>query len=1377
MKRTTAIFISLAISFQLLAPVASLAQSPDPQSLSQMASLIASLQSVFNSLKSKVQAIIGGTKQTVQAQTADVTNGLVGHWKFDEGSGTSAVDSSGNNNIGTLTNGPTWTTGKIGGALSFDGTDDYVQTIGNELNVANNITMAAWIKADATNMRHIIWQGNASGNGGGAEEEISLNTGNTTDGASNRLQFFIEGTNDDINITTSFSDTTTWNHVVGVVSGLDTVAPQAQLYLNGISVGSDSADIISRTSWDTNLRIGRPGLSTRLFDGLIDEVRVYNRALTASEISTLYNYTGGPPDTIAPSISLTEPASGAAISGTITVSANASDNVGVAGVQFKLDGNNLGGEDATSPYSISWNTTTASNGSHTLTATARDAAGNTTTSSGVAVTVSNTALPADTTPPSTPSNLSATVISPSQINLSWAASTDNIGVTGYRVERCQGSTCTNFVQISTPTGTSYNDTGLSANTSYRYQVRAVDGANNLSGYSSIASAATQASTPPPTGSGGAPLRSGQPYAEATKCADSNVILCEDFDYPQNFTCGAPVGGGGLAYNWANPGLKTSLGSANCGSKSFVSVSTVPAMPTGSPTAGYVKRVNPGQGDGGDGGCLWGDCKRETADNSVGATYANGTPLSNDLYFRFQMYLSSDYVFPSFDNKIFFLWPNAYIDKPSANIDAGFAFIGAYCTNVSSSYLKDALSFRVGSNSGNFKVYPADVNTGGYPEHQEYCLGQGYGNSSPPVSGTNPPNDTPYPGTVFRFQKSKWYNIEFRYKLSSPGQSNGTIEAWINGTKVYSDNDLETCGSGMGSCASIDEIVQYFWYNIFQEQNTPAGYALVDNLIVSKAYIGPPSVSTADTTAPSAPTNLSATAQSSSQINLSWNVSTDNVGVTGYRVERCQGSSCTTFAQIATPTGASFNDTGLSANMTYRYQVRAADAAGNLSGYSSVISATTQPITSTKFTLNDRVQVSSGPLNVRSAPSISGTLLGTQSTGVLGTVISGPTFADGYWWWNINFDSGVDGWSAEDFLERYVPPSTGGGAPMSGPMGARAVSYVESICRTNPNVFFCEDFEDAATAPLTTPGVGPDCSGSWKNPGFVYSNYCWNQRGSVSAPILSVPGFSNSNNKVYNIKIANGTIDGYLGKGGQGKTYNDYYIRWQFYYTSDVQFPVDLDIKQMLSHPEVFEDPPSANYQNGIYFHEDYFCSGVGNFGDAIVLRYGPPYNQFPSQNEYCPPLAPGQSANNINAPRIQKNRWYTVEVHFRLGATASTGLMEAWLDGNLMYRANRANCTGSCPPMAYVYFTGYKSPFEPDFSGNVQYDNIVMSTSYIGPPSGVTTTPLVGDLNGDKIVNSLDWSVMNGTWATNNASSDLNRDGIVNSLDFSLLNANWGRTN
>src|SRR6202007_28073 len=93
-------------------------------------------------------------------------------------------------------------------------------------------------------------------------------------------------------------------------------------------------------------------------------------------------------DLTAPTVSITAPAAGT-VTGTISVTANASDNVGVKGVQFLLNGANLGAEDLASPYSISWNTTTVANGTYTLTARARDAAGNTTTSAGVIVTVNN----------------------------------------------------------------------------------------------------------------------------------------------------------------------------------------------------------------------------------------------------------------------------------------------------------------------------------------------------------------------------------------------------------------------------------------------------------------------------------------------------------------------------------------------------------------------------------------------------------------------------------------------------------------------------------------------------------------------------------------------------------------------------------------------------------------------------------------------------------------------------------------------------------------------------------------------------------------------------------------------------------------------------
>jgi len=72
--------------------------------------------------------------------------------------------------------------------------------------------------------------------------------------------------------------------------------------------------------------------------------------------------------------------------------------------------------------------------------------------------------------------------------LAWSASADNVGVTGYLVDRCQGATCTGFLLIATPTGTTLGNSGLAAATTYRYQVRAIDAAGNRSGYSPIATA-------------------------------------------------------------------------------------------------------------------------------------------------------------------------------------------------------------------------------------------------------------------------------------------------------------------------------------------------------------------------------------------------------------------------------------------------------------------------------------------------------------------------------------------------------------------------------------------------------------------------------------------------------------------------------------------------------------------------------------------------------------------------------------------------------------------------------------------------------------------------------------------------------------------------
>src|SRR5215475_2767959 len=136
-------------------------------------------------------------------------------------------------------------------------------------------------------------------------------------------------------------------------------------------------------------------------------------------------------DTQAPTVAVTAPSGGTSVTGTVTVTASATDNVGVAGVQFRLDGANLATERTTAPYTLSWNTTTVSNGTHTLSAVARDAAGNTKTAANVTVTVANAAgAPADTQAPTVAVTAPSGGASGTGRVTGAASATDNVGVVG-----------------------------------------------------------------------------------------------------------------------------------------------------------------------------------------------------------------------------------------------------------------------------------------------------------------------------------------------------------------------------------------------------------------------------------------------------------------------------------------------------------------------------------------------------------------------------------------------------------------------------------------------------------------------------------------------------------------------------------------------------------------------------------------------------------------------------------------------------------------------------------------------------------------------------------------------------------------------------------
>src|SRR5690606_980480 len=180
-----------------------------------------------------------------------------------------------------------------------------------------------------------------------------------------------------------------WSHIAITYDPSLAQNSRITIYVNGIDV-TNRSDISSSgtlsTLNPTNTRIGANQPYGETINAAIDEVRYYRRLLSQEEIQTDMNI-GNEPDTEDPAVNITNPAPGN-VSGIVNITATATDNVGVAGVQFQLDGANLGAEDNSNPYSFSWNTATVSNGNHTLTAIARDAEGNTSSSS-ISVNVNN----------------------------------------------------------------------------------------------------------------------------------------------------------------------------------------------------------------------------------------------------------------------------------------------------------------------------------------------------------------------------------------------------------------------------------------------------------------------------------------------------------------------------------------------------------------------------------------------------------------------------------------------------------------------------------------------------------------------------------------------------------------------------------------------------------------------------------------------------------------------------------------------------------------------------------------------------------------------------------------------------------------------------
>jgi len=413
-----------------------------------------------------VSATSNGGESANSAEASATTSDLRVSLAFDETSGTTAADSAGDGYHATLVNGPVFATGTLGNAVDLDGSNDHLTLPSGVLNGLTNFTLSVWVKPDTvTNWSRVFDFGT------GTTVNMFLTPKNAANG---KVRFAIttgggagEQRIDGANALTAGA----WSHVVVTWSGNTGI-----LYVNGVEVGRNTAMTLNPGSLGiTNLNyLGRSQYPDPYFDGKIDDFRIYTRALDAAEVSAAT--TAQMPLATVSGLQAT-PASSAQINLSWTANPNA--------VSYSVKRATVpGGPYTTLATGVTTNSYSSSGlnvgSAYYYVVSATNAGGE----------GANSAEAGATTFPAAPANLTATPVSSSQLNLAWSAST---GATGYTVKRSATSGGTYATVATGVTGTSYQDTGLSAGATWYYVVSASNTGESVN--STEASATTLPETP------------------------------------------------------------------------------------------------------------------------------------------------------------------------------------------------------------------------------------------------------------------------------------------------------------------------------------------------------------------------------------------------------------------------------------------------------------------------------------------------------------------------------------------------------------------------------------------------------------------------------------------------------------------------------------------------------------------------------------------------------------------------------------------------------------------------------------------------------------------------------------------------------------------
>jgi fibronectin type 3 domain-containing protein len=525
--------------------------------------------------------------------------------------------------------------------------------------------------------------------------------------------------------------------------------------------------------------------------------------------------------------------------------------------------------------------------------------------------------------PSAPSNLSASAVSTSQINLSWADNSNN--ETGFKIERATNSTFTqNLTLVTTTAGnaTSYSNTGLSANTTYYYRVRATNGTGD-SANSNTASATTQSA-------GSVPAQVTGLSATATSSSQINlswtaVSGATSYNIYRSTTSGGqgstPFATGVTGTTYSNSGLSAAT-------TYYYKVAAVNAAGTGAQSA-EASATTQSAGTG---------TKRTGTVIGTTGTYGGSSSDRTKVYDgNLTTYMDSDT--PSSG------WAGLDLGSAQSVNQIRFAPRAGFASRMVGGKFQ-------GSNTADFSSGVVDL----------------YTVSATPTEGSlTTVNVTSVTYRYYRYLSAPngWANVaEVEFwdasgsgtvpsaptGLSASAVSSSQINLSWNAVSGATSYNIyrSTTSNGQGSTPIATGVTTTNFSNTGLSASTTYYYkiAAVNSNGTSSQSGEASATTTTGGTIPGQVTGLSATATSSSQINLNWGAVSGATSYNIYRSTTSNGQGSTPFASGIT--GTSYSNTGLSASTTYYYKVAAVNAAGT-GTQSAQASATTQSATGTKRT--------------------------------------------------------------------------------------------------------------------------------------------------------------------------------------------------------------------------------------------------------------------------------------------------------------------------------------------------------------------------------------------------------------------------------------------